>query len=250
MKTCRYGIIGAVKEYSGEWNYTFDEIVEFCKTAKIDVTLEELQQQLTQMAIEDGVKLEPDLEVSGTISADKLEDSLIRRRVAEEFVNSEKKKEYTIKPMDYKLKVEAFEIYKNKCIKLIKIINMLAGNIDIDEKVLEKLDITLDGDSIDEKDVARVVTPLLVNYELAMKAKLSVENTCGYKRKISPSCYRDFLPNRSLVEPYTIITETNNRDEFIPMTEKQRVKAEEEHKETMRKIFKGFYTKGNAPLQN
>ena len=152
--------------------------------------------------------------------------------------------------MDYKLKVEAFEIYKNKCVKLIEIINMLAGNIDIDEKVLEKLDITLDGDSIDEKDVARVVTPLLVNYELAMKAKLSVENACGYKRKISPSCYRDFVPNKSLIEPYTFITEINNRDEFIPMTEKQRTKAEEKHRKTMRKIFKGFYTKGNAPLQN
>ena len=249
MKTCRYGIVNAVKEYSGEWNYTFDEIVEFCKTAKIEVTLEELQKQLTQMAVEDGVKLEPDLEVSGTISADKLSDSLIRRRVAEEFVNSEKRNEYTIAPMDYKLRVEEFEIYKNKSIKLIEIINMLAGCTDLDEKVLEKLDITLDGDNIDEKDVARVVTPLLVNYELAKKAKLSAENACSYKRKISPSCYRDFLPNRSLIEPYHIITETNNCDEFIPMTEKQRKKAKEENIETMRKIFKGFYTKGNAPVE-
>ncbi|MBQ7880425.1 MAG: hypothetical protein IJ358_01095, partial [Clostridia bacterium] len=109
MKICRYGIIAAVKEYSGEWGYTFDEIVEFCKNAKIKVTLEELQQKLTQMAIEDGVKLEADMEVSGTISADKLCDSFIRRRIAEEFVNREKRREYTIRPIDYKLKVEAFE---------------------------------------------------------------------------------------------------------------------------------------------
>ena len=137
--------------------------------------------------------------------------------------------------MDYKLKIECFDVYKERCITLINVVMMLADLMPADEKLLGALDIQFYGDCVSTRDIKRTVIPLIENYKKLKDAREIAEDASTYTRKISPAVYSDYVPPRTVLQPSHLADSTR---EYVPMTQKQKDEARKSLNKTMEKIFK------------
>ena len=226
----------AIKDLEEFEDCSLDEIAEFCKTAKIDVSADDIRTKLLLEAKEDGVNLILNKQSNAMATFPNTNDKLIRR-ITKELSNGYDREEYILCDMDYTLRVRKFEIYKDKCSKLLNILNMILGNIELDTRVMAELDITIKGSMIKQIDVMRIVIPLIENYELAQEAKRIAENPLVYMHKIPKSYYNHFLPFKSILEPLALISIEHTSPEFVPMTDRQKHIKTEEHRHILRKTF-------------
>ncbi len=137
-----------------------------------------------------------------------------------------KRSRYRFNEIDLKYFNDVFKIYTTKCYKMCTILEMMAGKIEVDHKLFERLDIQIVGDKVSVEDFQRVHMPMLENYELAKKCKEKAEDyrtylnasICFISMARDGVSYGELLPVKSLQNPSTF---TSNPRQYIPLTKKQ-----------------------------
>lgn len=212
---------------------TFEQIQEFCQNEEIKVNEEMIVEFLNKKAEEDGVDMGETVESSGWVDLTaKNSDSLIKRSV-ENFKKQLQQSKYRFNAIDLRYFKDCFKIYKEKCLKLCEIIEMLRGRIDVDKELFKSLDISYNSDYVSGEDVDRILKPLIHNYCKAYEVQTRANNLNTYltttidehRMAMDGVSYWEIIPSKDLQIKSGIIV--NNKC-FVDLTERQKQELEKE----------------------
>ncbi|MBR4999270.1 MAG: hypothetical protein IKY10_05255 [Clostridia bacterium] len=228
MWTKSKDIIEYANEYLGD--VTVDEIKNFAKNLKLEITKEEISAWLFKTAKENGVDMFSHSKILTTQKLSDLDDAMLLE-VAKEIAKSEERKKYTFNEKDYDMYVRNLRIYKQKCMSLCTIL-LILSTPEIESQVQKQLDITTKGHMVLTADLDRLLKPLKVNYQKAKELKLYAENFASYLRDFSTPItgrIRTSVPTSSLINH-----SKKPNDECVEMTEKLRAEYKEKHDKILR----------------
>jgi len=206
---------------------TFEQIQEFCQNEEIKVNEEMIVEFLNKKAEEDGVDMSETVESSGWVDLTaKNSDSLIKRSV-ENFKKQFQQSKYRFNAIDLRYFKDCFKIYKEKCLKLCSIIDMLRGAIKTDRELLKSLDISYNADYVSREDVERIVKPLIYNFSKAIETYYKANNLNtyltttidGHRMAMDGVSYWEIIPSKDLQIKSGIVV--NNKC-FVDLTERQK----------------------------
>ena len=221
-----------VIKYSNKYlkDVTVEEIRDYAENVKIIMTKEEITSWLLSVAKADGVYMVGDKEALATKRLSELDENMLRR-IVKEFEAEEERKKYQFNEKDYDMFDRALRIYKEKCLKLCTILESIQSK-QISYGLIEKLDLTMEGDKILTSDLIRLLKPLKKNYESMFSLDLKANNKATYLNKINTPItgkVRIDMPTSSLINH-----SLKYSDETIEMTEKQKIEWLEKHNKIMR----------------
>lgn len=195
---------------------SIEEIQHFCKTVKITLTPKQISDFLLEEAKQNGVDMQEE------------ENELFSKKVA--------RFKYSFNAKDYEFYKKSLEIYVDKCFKFCHLLNMLAGYGPLSTEILSRLDITVQDGKVLKNDVLRIIKPLIVNYNLAVKVKEKAENPETYLTQIfgidNKKTVKDYLPDTSLLG-----RRYKPSNESIALTGKQLKEWDERYKKQMQEIL-------------
>ena len=212
---------------------TFEQIQEFCQNEEIKVNEEMIVEFLNKKAEEDGVDMSETVESSGWVDLTaKNSDSLIKRSV-ENFKKQLQQSKYRFNAIDLRYFKDCFKIYKEKCLKLCEVVEMLRGRIDVDKELFKSLDISYNSDYVSGEDVDRIVIPLIYNFSKAIETYYKANNLNTYltttidehRMAVDGVSYWEIIPSKDLQIKSGIIV--NNKC-FVDLTERQKQELEKE----------------------
>lgn len=233
MWTQSKDIIAYANEYLGD--VTVEEVTQFAKNLKLEISKEEICAWLLETAKTNGVNM---VERSQSLTTQKLADldDDMMLKVARELAAMEERKKYKFNEKDYDLFEKNLRIYKQKCMSLCTILVILSTP-EIESQVPKQLDITIKDGKVLTADLDRILKPLKANYKKAKELKLYAENVETYLRDYNPqitSRLETANPTSSLINH-----SKKPNEECVEMTEKQRISYKEKH-DKMRKEIMGL----------
>lgn len=211
---------------------SYEELKLFCEVEGINATKQTIKSFLIKKAKEEGVDLNALNSETKVIDLVNIDDNLIKRS-ADRFMQEITAAKYKYHREDLQYFNDLFRIYTTKCLKICNIISMIAGRRLLDKNLMKELDITINEKEVLISDINRLLVPLKCNYILALDVKNTAEQMDTYLKlnidKVALNkecvCYREYLPSTELQDYFG---ERIGKEEFIPLTEKQKKEIDEQ----------------------
>ena len=228
-----------VEEYiKAKFGLQIDQVEKFATSAKITMTEERIKEYLTELGRANGVDMDGKRKFSSIVILPISDEEIEARSqdMMEEFMRSR----YRYNGIDLKYYKDCFEIYTAKSLKFCEIVRMMQDVIPVDQELMEKLDIQIEGDKIRESDVDRVAKPLEVCFKKAKETRRKANNVKTYEKcalnehamHMDGVTYGECLPTKQLIDRGFFYSET-----CIHETEKQKEERREAEIKSMEYWF-------------
>ena len=115
-----------VMQFSNEYlnDKTIEEIKAYTESVKMEMTKEDIISWLLDVAKADGVDMVGNPHLLGTQKLSDLDDNMLQR-IANEITLEEVREKYKFNEKDYDMFDRALRIYKQKCLKLCTILELI-----------------------------------------------------------------------------------------------------------------------------